>query len=90
MVVFDVFGTLLEISDRRKPFAHVKRKMDPQIAARFRQLAMTTTMTEIDAELQSGTTIAELSLAQAAIAHEIASTRLRPGVPEMLAALPSR
>lgn len=90
MIVFDVFGTLLEISDRRKPFAHVKRKIDPQMAARFRQLAMTTTMTltEIDSELQSGTTTADLALAQIKIAREVASTRIRPGVLEMLLALP--
>lgn len=90
MIVFDVFGTLLEISDRRKSFAHVKRKMDPQMAARFRQLAMTTTMTltEIDSELQSGTTTADLALAQIKIAREVASTRIRPGVLEMLLALP--
>jgi HAD superfamily hydrolase (TIGR01509 family) len=90
MIVFDVFGTLLEISDRRKPFAHVKRKMDPEKASRFRRLAMTTAMTwtEIDAELQSGTTTADLALAQIQIIREVASTRIRPGVLEMLLALP--
>jgi FMN phosphatase YigB (HAD superfamily) len=72
MIVFDVFGTLLEISDRRKPFAHVKRKMDPKKASRFRRLAMTTTMTwtEIDAELQIGMTTADLALAQIEIARD--------------------
>ena len=90
MVVFDVFGTLLEISDRRNPFAYVKRKMDPGKATRFRRLAMTTTMTssEIDAELQSGMTSADLARAQTEIAREVAATRLRPGVARMLAALP--
>jgi HAD superfamily hydrolase (TIGR01509 family) len=89
VVVFDVFGTLLEISDRRRPFAHVKRKMDPEKARRFRRLAMTTTMrwTEIDAELQIGTTTADLALAQIEIAREVASTRIRPGVLEILLAL---
>ena len=90
MVVFDVFGTLLEISDRRNPFAHLKRKMDPARATRFRRLAMTTTMTltEIDAELQSGMTSADLARAQTEITREVAATRLRPGVARMLAALP--
>lgn len=90
MVVFDVFGTLLQISDRRNPFAYVKRELDPGKATRFRRLAMTTTktLTEIDAELRSGATTADLALAQIEIAREIASTRLRPGVARVLAALP--
>ena len=90
MVVFDVFGTLLEISDRRNPFAYVKREMVPEKATRFRRLAMTTTMTlsEIDAELRSGTTTADLARAQTEIVHEVTATRLRPGVARMLADLP--
>lgn len=92
IVVFDLFGTLVEIGSRHRPFAHLRRKMSPEKANLFRRLAMTTGMTlsEIDAKLQGGATVADLVVAQTAIAHEIASTRLRPGVPEMLAALPIR
>ena len=90
LIVFDLFGTLVEIGSRRRPFAHLRRRMNPEKASRYRRLAMTTelTLAELDAEIEGGATIADLSLAQTAIAHEIASTRLRPGVPEMLAALP--
>jgi len=90
MIVFDGFGTLVEILDRRKPVAHLKRKMTLQKASRFRQLALATNMTlaEINAEIAGGATITDLEQAQIAIAREVASTRLRPGVPEMLAALP--
>ena len=90
IVVFDVFGTLFEITDRRNPFAYVKREMDPGKATRFRRLAMTTTMTlsEIDAELQSGMTAADLARAQTEIVHEVTATRLRPGVARVLSALP--
>jgi HAD superfamily hydrolase (TIGR01509 family) len=89
VVVFDVFGTLVEITDRRRPFAHLRRKMSPEKANRFRRMAMTTelTLAELDAEIKGGATIADLSLAQVSIAHEVASTRLRPGIPEMLAGL---
>ena len=92
LLVFDLFGTLVEIGARHRPFAHLRRKMSPEKANLFRRLAMTTGMTlsEIDAKLQGGATVADLVVAQTAIAHEIASTRLRPGVPEMLAALPIR
>lgn len=53
---------------------------------------MTTNMTlaEIDAEILAGATVADFVVAQAAIAREIASVRIRPGVAEMLAALPIR
>jgi len=90
LVVFDLFGTLVEIGSRRRPFAHLRRRMGPEKASRFRRLAMTTelTLAELDAEIEGGATIADLSLAQVLIAHEVASTRLRPGVPEMLAAIP--
>lgn len=89
LVVFDLFGTLLEIGSRRRPFAHLRRKMSPEKANRFRRMAMTTelTLAEIDAEIEGGATIADLSLAQVSIAHEVASVRIRPGVREMLAAL---
>ena len=30
MVCFDVFGTLIEVTDRRRPFANLKRKMTPE------------------------------------------------------------
>lgn len=90
LVVFDLFGTLVEIGSRRRPFAHLRRKMGPEKAGRFRLLAMTTEMTlsEIDAELQGEATAADLVVAQAAIAHEIASVRIRPGVLEVIARLP--
>lgn len=89
-IVFDLFGTLVEIGSRCRPFAHLRRKMGPEKAGRFRLLAMTTEMTlsEIDAELQGGATAADLVVAQTAIAHEIASVRIRLGVQEILAALP--
>ena len=92
VVCFDVFGTLIEITDRRRPFAHLKRKMTPEKALKFRRLAMTTEMTlaEIDAEIRGGATVGDLVMAQAAIAREVASVRIRSGVAEMLAALPIR
>jgi HAD superfamily hydrolase (TIGR01493 family) len=90
MIVFDAFGTLIEITERRRPVAHLKRRMSPERASRFRLLAMTTKMSlsEIDAELQGGATVADLVVAQTAIAHEIASVRIRPGVLEVIARLP--
>jgi HAD superfamily hydrolase (TIGR01509 family) len=91
-VVFDVFGTLLEIGSRHRPFAHLRRRMSPEKANRFRRMAMTTelTLAEIDAEIEGGATISDLSLAQVSIAHEVASVRIRPGVAEMLTTLPRR
>jgi HAD superfamily hydrolase (TIGR01493 family) len=92
VVCFDVFGTLVEITDRRRPFAHLKRKITPEKALKFRRLAMTTEMmlAEIDAEIRGGATVADFVVAQAAIAREVASARLRDSVAEMLAALPIR
>lgn len=92
IVVFDVFGTLVEITDRRRPFAHLRRKMSPEKANRFRRMAMTTALTlaELDGEIEGGATIGDLIVSQAAIAREVASVRIRPGVAEMLAALPIR
>ena len=89
IVVFDLFGTLVEIGSRHRPFAHLRRRMGPEKANSFRRMAMTTelTLAELDAEIEGGATIADLSLAQVAIAHEVASVRIRPGVHEMLAAL---
>ena len=90
LVVFNLFGTLIEITDRRRPFAHLKRKMTPEKVSRFRRMAMTTelTLAELDAEIEGGATVGDLVVAQTAIAREVASTVLRAGVPEMLAALP--
>ena len=90
IVVFDVFGTLVEITDRRRPFAYLRRKMSPEKANRFRRMAMTTelTLAELDAAIEGGATVADLVVAQTAITHEVASTVLRAGVREMLAALP--
>lgn len=90
VVCFDVFGTLIEVTDRRRPFANLKRKMTPEKVSRFRRLAMTTGMNlfEIDAKLQGGATVADLLVAQTAIAHEVASVRIRPCVREILAGLP--
>lgn len=90
VVVFDVFGTLVEITDRHRPFAHLRRKMIPEKVARFRQMAMTTglTLSELDAEIEGGATIGDLVVSQAAIAREVASTVLRAGVRDMLAGLP--
>lgn len=92
VVCFDVFGTLIEVTDRRWPFAHLKRKMTPEKALKFRRLAMTTNMTlaEIDAEILAGATVTDFVVAQAAIAREVTSVRIRPGVAEMLAVLPIR
>lgn len=92
IVVFDLFGTLVEIGSRHRPFAHLRRRMDPEKANRLRRLAMTTKMTlaELDAEIEGGATITDLVVAQAAITHEVTSVRIRPGVQEMLAALPRR
>tara|TARA_R110002074_G_scaffold106309_1_gene229436 strand:- start:10238 stop:10930 length:693 start_codon:yes stop_codon:yes gene_type:complete len=90
VVCFDVFGTLVEITDRRRPFAPLTRKMTREKVSRFRQMAMTTrlTLAELDAEIEGGATIGDIVVSQAAIAREVASTRLRSGVKELLAALP--
>lgn len=92
VVVFDAFGTLVEITDRHRPFASLTRQMIPEKVVQFRRMAMTTEMTlsEIDEELQGGATVADLVIAQTAIAHEVASVRIRPGVREMLTTLPRR
>lgn len=90
VICFDVFGTLIEITDRHRPFAHLKRKMTPEKVSRFRRMAMTTelTLAKLDAEIEGGATIGDIVVSQAAIAREVASTRLRSGVEELLAALP--
>lgn len=89
MIVFDLYGTLLEIGSRHRPFAHLTRNMPPQKVDLFRRLAMTTerTLSEINMEIQGGATAGDLTLAQVAVAHEVASIRLRPGIPGMLASL---
>lgn len=90
VVCFDVFSTLVEITDRRRPFAPLTRKMTREKVSRFRRMAMTTelTLAELDAEIEGGATIGDLVVAQTAIAREVASTALRAGVREMLAGLP--
>jgi HAD superfamily hydrolase (TIGR01509 family) len=92
VVVFDAFGTLVEIADRHRPFAPLMRKMTPEKVLRFCRMAMTTNLTlaELTAEIEGGATVADLVVAQTAIAHEVASVRIRDGVAEMLAALPTR
>jgi len=87
-----VFGTLVDITDRRRPFAHLKQKMTPEKVSRFRRMAMTTelTLAKLDAEIEGGATIGDLVVAQTAIAREVVSARLRDSVAEMLAALPIR
>jgi FMN phosphatase YigB (HAD superfamily) len=89
IVVFDLFGTLIEITDRRRPFAHLTRQMPLQKVGQFRRLAMTTkkTVDQIDVEIQGGATVGDLILSQVGCAHEVASTRLRAGVWGMLAGL---
>jgi HAD superfamily hydrolase (TIGR01493 family) len=89
-VCFDLFGTLVEITDRRRPFASLRRNMALDKVARVRRLAMTTDLAleEIDEAIQGGATIDKIVGAKADIAREVASTRLRTGVPEMLSALP--
>jgi hypothetical protein len=56
LLVFDIFGTLVEIGSRRRPFAHLRRRMSPEKASRFRRMAMTTelTLAELDAEIEGG------------------------------------
>ena len=89
MIVFDLFGTLLEIGDRRRAFAHMWRKLSPEKVAAFLRMAMTSefTLAEIDAKIGCDATVADLATVQAAIALEVASIRLRPGIPEMLVGL---
>ena len=40
LIVFDAFGTLLEIGSRRRPVAHLRRRMSPEKASQYRRLAM--------------------------------------------------
>ena len=89
MIVFDLYGTLLEIGSRHRPFAHLTRNMPPQKVDLFRRLAMTTerALSEINMEIQGGANVRDLTLAQVACAREVASIRLRPRIPEMLASL---
>lgn len=89
MIVFDLFGTLIEIGDRQRPFAHMWRKLPPGKVGAFRRMAMTSevTLAEIEAKIGGGATVADLDTAQTAVAHEVASIRLRPGIPGMLDSL---
>lgn len=70
LIRFDLFGTLVEITDRRR-------------------LAMTTVLSleEIVDAIQGGANMDKILNAKSDIAREVASTRLRTGVPEMLLAL---
>ncbi|WP_439526484.1 HAD family hydrolase [Roseovarius mucosus] len=90
LVCFDLFGTLIEITDRRRPLASLRRNMTLDKAERLRRLAMTTVLNleEIDDAIQGGATMDKISNAKIDIAHEVASTRLRTGVSKMLSALP--
>lgn len=90
LICFDLFGTLVEITDRRRPFASLRRNMALDKVARMRRLAMTTDLAleEIDEAIQGGATVDKIVAAKTDIAREVASTRLRTGVPEMLSALP--
>jgi HAD superfamily hydrolase (TIGR01493 family) len=90
LICFDLFGTLVEITDRRRPFASLRRNMALDKVARMRRLAMTTDLAleEVDEAIQGGATVDKIVGAKADIAREVASTRLRTGVSEMLSALP--
>ena len=90
LVCFDLFGTLIEITERRRPLASLKRNMTLDKVERLRRLAMTTVLSleEIDDAIQGGATVDKIVQAKIDIAHEVGSTQLRSGVPEMLSALP--
>lgn len=90
LICFDLFGTLVEITDRRRPLASLRRNMTLDKVERMRRLAMTTDLAleEIDEAIQGGATVDKIAKAKIDIAHEVASTRLRTGVPKMLSALP--
>lgn len=90
LICFDLFGTLLEITDRRRPLASLRRYITKDKVERLRRLAMTTVLSleEIDEAIQGGATVDKIAKAKIDIAHEVASTKLRTGVPEMLLALP--
>ncbi|WP_243614792.1 HAD family hydrolase [Shimia aestuarii] len=90
LICFDLFGTLVEITDRRRPFASLRRNIALDKVARMRRLAMTTDLAleEIDEAIQGGATVDKIVAAKVGIAREVASTRLRTGVPAMLSALP--
>jgi len=92
LICFDLFGTLIEITERRRPFASLRRNMTLDNVERLRRLAMTTVLSleEIDDAIQGGATVDKISNAKIDIAHEVESTRLRTGVPKMLSALPVR
>lgn len=90
LICFDLFGTLVEITDRRRPFASLRRNMTFIKVERMRLLAMTTDLAleEIDEAIQGGATVDKITKAKIDIAHEVASTRLRTGIRKMLSALP--
>lgn len=90
LICFDVFGTLIEIAERRRPFAHLRRRMSAAQAVEFRRLMMTTRMSldEIESILKTGASVTDLVLARILMAGEVASVQLRPGIREMLDGLP--
>lgn len=90
LICFDLFGTLVEITDRRRPFASLRRNMALDKVEKMRRLAMTTDLAleEIDEAIQGGATVDKIVAAKVGIAREVASTRLRTGVAEMLSDLP--
>ncbi|WP_066705249.1 HAD family hydrolase [Celeribacter ethanolicus] len=90
LICFDLFETLVEITDRRRPFASLRRNMTLDKVERMRRLAMTTDLAleEVDEAIQGGATVDKIVGAKADIAREVASVRLRTGVSEMLSALP--
>ena len=59
LICFDLFGTLVEITDRRRPLASLRRNMTLDKVERMRRLAMTTDLAleEIDEAIQGGATV---------------------------------
>lgn len=90
LVCFDLFGTLIEITDRQRPLAQILRRLPKGKAELFRRFAMTSDMSiaAINDQMMAGASVADLIAAQTGISHEVASTRLCPGIAEILAGLP--
>lgn len=90
VVCFDLFGTLINITDRQRPLAQVLRRLPKGKTGLFRHLAMTSDMSiaAINDQIMAGASVAALIAAQTAISREVASARLRPGIAEVLARLP--
>jgi hypothetical protein len=60
---FDLFETLVEITDRRRPFAPLRRNMTLEKVERLRHLVMTTVLAleEIDEANQGGATMNKIT-----------------------------